>query len=607
MTLALAPRRALRSVILALAAALFVAGTPVAHAVGKLVSVIVVGPSTGDAGSATLEVGGRIDAPIPLIDGVVARVPDSAIDELSKRMVVVPDRPVHVQSASFGGGLATAYPSEVGATSLWQEGTAGAGVTVALIDTGVANVPDLAGRVVASADLTPELDFNDGYGHGTFGAGLVAGNGASSGGAYVGVAPKANLMSVKVATADGSSSLGRVLMGVQLVDESADRFNVRVALLAVDDGSPLPPELDPLTQALRRLWADGVVVVVPAGNSGPDGDIGSPGEDPILLTAGSVNDLGTSSVFDDEVSGFSAHGPTRWGADKPDLAAPGEHLVSLRAPGSTIDTEHPASRVGDAYFKGSGTSMSAAVTAGAAALVMSKRPELSPDQVKSVLMGSANPIPAGDVDSVGAGVVNAAGAMTTAAPGNLPEVPANGPRESFPWMESRHFDWFGDVGVGYRWLAREWGARQWGAREWGARQWGAREWAAREWAAREWNAREWGAREWNAREWNAREWSDETWSAREWAAQKWAAREWAAREWAAREWNAREWSAREWSAREWAARQWTAREWTAREWSARFWDAREWSAREWSAREWSAREWSAREWSAREWSASDWS
>ncbi len=612
MTLTVRRSRALRSAAFALAFAALVWSTPVAQAMGKLVSVIVTSNSVGDAATATLEEGGRVEAPLPIVDGVLAKVPSSRLDELMRKAIVTSDRPMKVQSSTYGGSLVSAYPAEVGATSMWNDGVAGEGVTVALVDTGVANVPDLAGRVIASADLSPELTFEDGYGHGTFMAGLIAGNGASSGGRYTGVAPASKLMSVKVAASDGSTSLGRVLLGVQLVDESAERFNVRVALLALDSDSPLPPSLDPLTRSLRRLWAHGVVVVVPAGNHGPDaGTISSPGEDPVLLTAGSVDDLGTNDVADDVVSDFSSRGPTRWGMPKPDVAAPGHHLVSLRAPGSTVDEANPSARVEDAYFKGSGTSMSAAVTAGAAALLLQKRPSLSPDQVKAMFMGSAVPIPAGDVDSVGAGVVDVAAAAAGGAPEGLPAVPDDGVSFKFPNVGGFHFDWYGDDVNGYRFLAREWGAREWAARAWDARAWDAREWAAREWAqarwdAREWAARSWDAREWGAREWNAREWAAREWAARSWDARSWDAREWAARQWTARAWDAREWSARSWDAREWSARAWDAREWSAREWSAREWSAREWSVREWSAREWSAREWSARQWSARQWSATDW-
>ena len=617
MTYAL-PIRGRRSVALALAAALLVAGAPVAQALGRMVSVIVLGPSTGEAGVATQSVGGRIDAPLPIVDGVLAHVPESRIAELSRSTVVVPDRSVHVQSASFSGdSLATAYPAEVGATSQWNHGNTGSGVTVALIDTGVANVPDLAGQVVASADLSPELNFTDGFGHGTFEAGIIAGNGASSNGAYTGVAPGASLMSVKVADANGSTSLGRVLMGVQLVDQSADRFNVRVALLAVDSGSPLPPELDPLTLALRRLWADGIVVVVPAGNEGPNaGTIASPGEDPVLLTAGSVNDQGTTSVLDDTVSDFSSRGPTRWGNEKPDVAAPGEHIVSLRDPGSTIDQQNPSARVGDSYFKGSGTSMASAVTAGAAALLLSAEPNLSPDQVKAVLKGSANPIPAGDAASVGAGVVNANDATTIGAPdeSSLPPVPDRKGKgdDIVPWMQGRDFDWFGAPGIGYRFLARQWGAREWAARAWDARAWDISQWdgyamAAREWAARSWDARAWAARAWDARSWDAREWAARQWDAREWTARSWAARAWDARAWSARSWAGTDWASRQWTSADWAARAWDARSWDGRTWDARAWTSRTWDARTWDGRTWDAREWSSRTWDAREWSANTWS
>src|ERR1043165_9714057 len=97
------PNQGRRSVALALAAALLVAGAPVAQALSRMVSVIVRGPTTGAADVATESVGGRVDAPLPIIDGVLAHVPESRVADLSRTAVVVPDRSVHVQSASFSG------------------------------------------------------------------------------------------------------------------------------------------------------------------------------------------------------------------------------------------------------------------------------------------------------------------------------------------------------------------------------------------------------------------------------------------------------------------------------------------------------------------------
>lgn len=562
--------------------------TPAIGALGDLVQVVVVSRDAGEAAQLTRSVGGEVTNVLPIVDGVSASVPESRLPLLESRATVVADRLIRMQGASYGDELETAFPHEVGAVDLWRDGVTGDGVTVAIVDTGVAEVPDLADRVVATANFTSEQTHADTYGHGTFQAGLIAGTGASSGGRYVGVAPEADLLSVKVAGEDGSTSLGRVLAGIQLVDSAAERFGVRVMLLAIDSESPLPPDLDPLSWALRQVWSHGVVVVVPAGNGGPDeGSIASPGEDPWLLTAGSVDDLGTPDVDDDVVPDSSARGPTRWGAEKPEVAAPGEHLVSVRAPGSTIDRENQSAVVGDDYFKGSGTSMSAAVTAGAAALVLAKRPELSPDEVKALLQATATGIAAGDANSVGAGVVDAAAAV--AFDGDLPELP-DVPELGDPVPP------FTPPGLRFGWERDENGTERWGARQWKMKDWNARQWAARQWAARQWTLESWNARQWAARQW----------AARQWAARQWAARQWAARQWADERWEARQWAARQWSARQWAARQWSARQWSARQWSARQWSADQWDARQWSARQWSARQWSARQWSARQWSNASW-
>ncbi|HEX9774010.1 MAG TPA: S8 family serine peptidase [Actinomycetota bacterium] len=594
-------RRTLTAGVLAFVALL--ASAPAVQALGELVPVIVVGPNADSARRATVGQYGEVDYELPIVDGVYARVPESRIDDLARTTLVFPDRAMSLQSNAYGGTLETAYPVEVGARSLWDEGVTGDGVTVALVDTGVAMVPDLADHVVATANLTKEAEWNDTYGHGTFQAGLIAGDGTSSGGRYTGVAPDASLLSVKVAGATGETSLGQVLAGVQVVSESLDEFNVRVLLLALDSESPLPPDLDPLSWALRALWSSGVVVVVPAGNDGPDeGTIASPGEDPWLLTAGAVDDLGTTDVDDDLVADYSSRGPTRWGQDKPDLAAPGSHLVSLRAPGSTVDVENPSAVVEDAYFKGSGTSMAAAVTAGSAALLAQARPELSPDEVKALLTGTAAGIADGDVHSTGSGVVDAAAAA--AFDGDLPELPSADPVETAELPGERNgfqFKWQRDGSGVYRWVAVNGNGSPKSHGRLGDEDFEARQWAARQWAARQWLARQWEARQWLARQWAARQWA-----ARQWAARQWAARQWTARRWDARQWAARQWTARQWDARQWAARQWTARQWTQEEWLARQWSARQWSDESWDARQWSARQWSARQWNARQWNAVDW-
>jgi len=602
--------RARAAISFVVAALLVVSAAPAVQALGRFVNVIVTSTDSSTAGNIVSTTHGEVTDVLPIIDGVSARVPQNELSLIGAHGgMVFPDRPIRMQSASYGDGLASAYPTEVGATSLWHGGTAGAGVTVAMVDTGVADVPDLAGRVVAAANITRESSFLDTFGHGTFQAGLIAGTGASSNGRYVGVAPEAQILSVKVADATGGTTLGQVLAGVQLVDWSAQRFNVRVMLLAIDSDSPFPPEIDPLSRALRTAWSHGIVVVVPAGNSGPDaGTIATPGEDPVLLTAGSVYDNNTSDISDDSISDYSGRGPTRWGDDKPDVVAPGEHLVSLRAPGSTVDAENPDARVEGSYFKGSGTSMSAAVTAGAAALLLSTRPSLSPDEVKALLMATANPIEVADAASQGAGIVDAS--QAAAFDGELPELPGApdmGAAEAPFTPRGLNFDWvYNDSTHAFMWLARQWMARSWSARQWTDDEWSARQWEARQWAARQWQARTWDARTWDARQWEARQWMARSWAARSWAARQWNARQWSARQWSARSWATDEWMARQWSARSWDARSWESRTWNARQWDARSWDARSWESRTWNSRTWNSRTWNGRTWSSRTWNMEDW-
>ena len=156
-----------------------------------------------------------------------------------------------------------------------------------MLDTGIAASGDLAGRVVASADLSGEWSFTDSYGHGTFMAGLIAGSGQAGGPA--GVAPGADLVDLKVAGADGATTLGQVLAALQLADAARDRFNLRV--LNISLGAPADdPATAPLTEAVERLWADGITVVAASGNEG--GGTEAPGLDPYVLTVGAVDGAG---------------------------------------------------------------------------------------------------------------------------------------------------------------------------------------------------------------------------------------------------------------------------------------------------------------------------
>jgi serine protease AprX len=477
----------------------------------------------------------------------------------------------------------------------------GAGVTIALVDTGVADVPDLAD--VEHVNVTDGPD-GDGLGHGTFLAGIIAGDGE-----FDGVAPGATLVDVQVADEKGNTSLVTVLTGLQAV---VDRGDVDVVNLSLSTGSPMPPAFDPLSRALERLWGMGVTVVAAAGNDGPEwGTVSSPGNDPILLTVGALDEAATGERENDAVAEFSSRG-SNYAKGKPDLVAPGVSIVSTKAPGSIAAkaASDKDALVGDHYMRGSGTSMSAAVVSGAVAALLDVNPDLRPNGIKALLTGTA--YRSGDlefVDGAGAGALDLA-AATAAAPSAPTDVrPGKAHSTDGDWgpSEADEQAW-GELAEA--WESGDWAGVQaaWAKLSWQTQQWAARSWSmavvvaalrlpepafeARSWSARSWSFDEWLARSWSARSWSARSWSYEEWLARSWSARSWSARSWSARSWSAEEWLARSWSARSWSDNDWAARSWSARSWSARSWSARSWSDFVWEARSWSARSWSARSWS---------------
>jgi len=312
------------------------------------------------------------------------------------------------------------YSRVDGAPSAWQAGIDGRGVSVAVVDTGISTTGDLAGKVIDGFDFSGEGDYTkDSYGHGTFVAGTIAGSGTASGGAIKGVAPGANLVSLKVAGADGKTNLARVVFAIKWAVVHAKADNIRVLNLSfgvVPDKSWTSAALN---GAVEAAWDAGLVVVVSAGNNGIGG-IAKPADDPFVVTVGASDDATTVARGDDTVAAFSSAGPTADGIAKPDLVAPGSHLVSTRAVGSTVDLAHPQARVLDGYFRGSGTSFAAPQVAGAAALLLEQRPQLSNDHVKAMLVRSAHLLPSAPARAQGAGALDIA-ALLAVKPGK----PAN--------------------------------------------------------------------------------------------------------------------------------------------------------------------------------------
>ena len=535
--------------------------------------VIVTSPAgVEDAASAVVRAGGRVTDRFDLVRGVAADLPSDAV--LAPSYVVAADRPLKLagEITKRESGLDSKARQTL---KQGRPAAEGRGITVAVVDTGVADVSDLKDRVThVDVSGAPRTDaVQDGYGHGTFVAGLIAGDGLASGGLYGGVAPGAHILDVKVAADDGSTSLVGVLKGLQV----AAHQGVDVVNLSMSSGSPLPYQLDPLTLALDELWRRGVVVVVPAGNTGngSNGTITSPGIDPMLLTVGSIDEQGTAIRSDDVIASSSGQGPAPQGIAKPDLAAAGSHLVSLRAPGSVIDTTYPGSRVGEAYFRGSGTSFATAIASGAAAVLLKQRLELTPNQVKGVLVGTAyRAVGLTDPTLTGAGGMDLAAALAdvTNAAGLWSTFQTDYSNDTVPgdpnaWNAFRDAVNSGDpTTAGRTWAeldpaARDWAGRTWAAvpletrtaleADWAGRTWAGRTWAGRTWANDGdlgWAGRTWAANNWSGRTWAGRTWAgDSSWSGRTWAGDdSWTGRTWAGRTWADSGWSGSTWSAEGW-------------------------------------------------------------
>jgi serine protease AprX len=512
-------------------------------------TVIVTSTGGADPAAAALQVGGSILGRFHLINSVEVRIPENEEQSLASApgIIVTPDASVSLQSTVESTGPhipSDAFLQQTGATTLAAGGDIGRGATVAVLDTGIDPLPDFAGRLIGGTDLTGANNpFADEYGHGTFVAGLVAGDGASSGGQYSGEAPGANLVSIKVAGATGSTDMARVISGVQWAVDNKARYGIDVLNLSLGFQPVGSTVFNPLDLAVEAAWSSGIAVVVSAGNGGPfNGSILSPGDDPTVITVGALDDLAQPAVSGDEMTNFSSVGPTNTdGWVKPDLVTSGRSIVSLAAPGSTVYQQHPSALIGTGNFVGSGTSFSAAITSGAVALMLAQQRGLTPDQVKARLLGSAFPGPVGDPFVDGHGALNAVGAAMK----SNADYHQDG-RKAVPTMVGATVS-LAPTGPLDTWNTKLWTGSTWTGSEWNGSEWNGSEWNGSEWNGSEWNGSEWNGSEWNGSDWNATTWAGSEWNGSEWNGSAWDGSEWNGSEWNGSAWNGTDWNSSAWN------------------------------------------------------------
>ena len=489
--------------------------------------VVQATPGASDEAARAVEAaGGTIGAALPIIDGFSALIPADALDALrttSAIRAVSHDDQVQFEELSYDATTsASNFVRTAGADAAWAAGNFGEGVGVAVIDTGISQMNDFAGRIVHGPDLSGEGTLVDTYGHGTVMGGIVGGSGADANGSRAGIAPKAHLVAVKTAGRNGAADVTTLLQAMHWVSAYKDQFNIRVVNLSWGTTSRQDPAIDPINYAVQRLWKQGIVVVAAAGNSGPNATtITKPGDDPVIITAGAYDDKQNTDPSDDSIPSWTSRGPTAHGLTKPDIVAPGRTLVATRSFGSYVEKENPKALITPSYIKGSGTSQAAAATSGLVALMLKARPELTPDQVKEILKRTANPMAGVTAQSQGAGRVQLGAALTAAASAAATQPLTStglGSIEASRGGRNVDTDCNGDGVVETikgeidvrceAWNGSAWTGSAWTGSAWTGSAWTGSAWTGSAWTGSAWTGSAWTGSAWTGSEYTTAEYDD---------------------------------------------------------------------------------------------------
>jgi serine protease AprX len=379
--------------------------------------------------------------------------------------------------------LGNAFNKAVRATDVWSglatgQALQGQGIKVAVVDSGVIRTEDLGSRLIGSVNFNDDRhDSVDGNGHGTFVAGIVAGDGKMSDGEYMGIAPRASILSARVSDDDGVSTEADVVAALQYIYNNRSTQNIKVVNISLNSTAMQSYHTSPLCAAVEVLWFSGIVVVVSAGNNGT-ANLYPPANDPFVITVGATDDKGTATLSDDIIPSFSAYGTDGNGGPKPDLVAPGTNVIAFLPDNSglKIGEDHPDHRVNANYFRMSGTSMAAPMVTGAVALMLQDEPGLNPDQVKYRLKSTAakgDKWPGYNPARAGAGYLDVYSAVRSTAT----QAANTGTRASqLLWTGSEQVNW-GSV----NWNSVNWGSVNWGSVNWGSVNWNSVNWGSTYW------------------------------------------------------------------------------------------------------------------------------
>jgi serine protease AprX len=510
------------------------------------VRVVLRTTAAVDATAAVQATGGKVLRRMGALGAVSAQVPASSVADLQQRFdaqVIPKARPVAtpVEGVDTDWSQTQALAAAAtGADRLAARGLDGSGVDVAVLDTGVAHLAGLP-NVIQGPDLSfdsqdPALVQQDGYGHGTAMASLVAGQGT-------GVAPGARIVSVKVGASDGAVDVTQVMAGIDWVVQHRDDNGLHIRVLNISFGtdSAQPTDVDPLAFAAEVAWRHGIVVVASVGNDGiAAAGIADPASSPSVIAVGAADLRGSSDPADATTASFSSRGDSTRHAD---VLAPGVHVLSLRDPGSWIDTAFPEARRSDTITRGSGTSQAAAIVSGDVALLLQARPNLTPDQVKALLTRTAVKLPRGRRDAQGFGLINIAAAADAPTPLRTQPVPSlSGTGTVEGARGTTHVstagvhltgeqDIFGAPLDTPTWAGNSWSGNSWSGGTWNGNSWSGNSWSGNSWSGNSWSGNSWSGNSWSGNSWSGNSWSGNSWSGNSWSGNSWSGASWLGHSW----------------------------------------------------------------------------
>ncbi|WP_211297328.1 S8 family serine peptidase [Geodermatophilus tzadiensis] len=445
----------------------------------------------------------------------------------------------------------------VGAHDSYRAGFTGRGVGVALIDTGVTEVPGLdTGNVVDGPDLSfdsqdPELAHRDAYGHGTHLASIIAGRDVAGTPAsytdpsrFSGIAPDATLLDVKVGASDGAVDVTQVIAAIDWVVEhrNDNGMNIRVINLSYGTDSTQDTRVDPLSYAVEQAWKAGIVVVVAGGNDGSTNlNLANPAQDPYVLAVGAADTQGTLNAVDDTVPSWGTRGTNQRHVD---VVAPGVSVTGLRVPSGYADERNPGARRGDRFAVASGTSQAAAVVSGEVALLLQEEPRLTPDQVKRQIMSTSTAFSSTTNQYRGNGLTNVRQAQVksnntstqsaqfwSTGTGSVEAARGSSHVERDGVPLQGEVDVFGNAWDGRAWATASGRQTAWEGGRWRGVLFSGDGWDGSTWRTAEWTAVAWDGRQWRDADWSGRQWRDGSWTGISWNGRQWRDANWSGRQW----------------------------------------------------------------------------